>query len=70
MRALVGPHRLIVTPGIHPTGSASGDQKLIVTPAAAIRSGADHLVVGRPITAAKDPRAAADEIVEDIAGAL
>ena len=70
VRAILGPDRLIVTPGIRPAGSASGDQKRIVTPAAAIRSGADHLVVGRPITAAKDPRAAAERIVEDIAGAL
>ena len=70
VRGILGPNRLIVTPGIRPAGSATGDQKRIVTPAAAIRAGADHLVVGRPITAAKDPRAAADEIVEDIAGAL
>jgi orotidine-5'-phosphate decarboxylase len=70
VRGVLGPDRLIVTPGIRPAGSATGDQKRIVTPAAAIRAGADHLVVGRPITAAKDPRAVADEIVEDIAGAL
>ncbi len=69
-RAILGPDRLIVTPGIRPAGSAADDQKRIVTPAAAIRSGADHLVVGRPVTAASDPRAAAERIVEDIAGAL
>jgi orotidine-5'-phosphate decarboxylase len=70
VRAIVGPDRLIVTPGIRPAGSAAGDQKRVVTPAMAIRSGADHLVVGRPITAAADPRAAADAIIEDIVSAL
>jgi orotidine-5'-phosphate decarboxylase len=70
VRAILGPHPLIVTPGIRPAGSASGDQKRVVTPAAAIRAGADHLVVGRPITAARDPRVAAEQIVEEIAGSL
>ena len=70
VRALIGPDRLIVTPGIRPAGAAAGDQKRIVTPAAAIRAGADHLVVGRPVTEAADPRAAAEAIVEDIAKAL
>jgi orotidine-5'-phosphate decarboxylase len=70
VRGILGPDRLIVTPGIRPVGSAMGDQKRIVAPAAAIRAGADHLVVGRPITAAEDPRAAADDIIEDIARAL
>ena len=69
-RAILGPDRLMVTPGIRPAGSAADDQKRIVTPAAAIRAGADHLVVGRPITAVKDPRAAAEHIVRDIAEAL
>ena len=69
VRAIVGPDRLIVTPGIRPAGGESGDQKRIVTPAAAIRAGADHLVVGRPITGAADPRRAAEAIVEEIAGA-
>jgi orotidine-5'-phosphate decarboxylase len=70
VRAIVGPDRLIVTPGIRPAGSAADDQKRIVTPAAAIRAGADHLVVGRPITGAADPRRAAEAIVEEIAGAI
>ena len=70
VRATVGAERLIVTPGIRPAGAVAGDQKRVVTPAMAIRSGADHLVVGRPITAAADPRAAADAIVEDIVSAL
>ena len=69
VRSIVGPGRLIVTPGIRPAGSDVGDQKRIVTPAAAIQAGADHLVVGRPISAAADPRRAAQDIVEEIASA-
>ena len=57
-----------MTPGIRPAGSASGDQKRIVTPANAIAAGADYLVVGRPILDAVDPKAAADAIVNEIAG--
>jgi orotidine-5'-phosphate decarboxylase len=67
VRAIVGPDRLIVTPGIRPTGAAAGDQKRVVTPAGAIRAGVDHIVVGRPITAAADPKRAAEEIVEEMA---
>jgi len=67
IRGLVGPQMLLVTPGIRPAGSATGDQKRIMTPALAIAAGADYLVVGRPITAAADPAAAADSIVADIA---
>ena len=51
--------RLIVTPGVRPDGSAAGDQKRIATPAAALSAGADHIVVGRPVWQAADPRAAA-----------
>jgi orotidine-5'-phosphate decarboxylase len=69
-RDILGPGRLVVTPGIRPAGSAVGDQKRIVTPAAAIRAGADCLVVGRPITAAKDPRAAAEAILTEITRVL
>ena len=61
---------LLVTPGIRPAGDAAGDQKRIVTPKAAIAAGADHLVVGRPILAARDPQAAAETIVAEIASAL
>ncbi|UWQ22367.1 orotidine-5'-phosphate decarboxylase [Jannaschia sp. W003] len=55
--------RLIVTPGVRPEGSAMGDQKRTETPARAIRAGADHVVVGRPVHAAADPRAVAEAIV-------
>ena len=51
--------RLIVTPGVRPLGSASGDQKRIATPRDALAAGADHVVIGRPIWQAKDPRQAA-----------
>jgi orotidine-5'-phosphate decarboxylase len=68
VRQAIGPDRLIVTPGIRPSGTDAGDQKRVVTPADAIRRGADHLVVGRPITQASDPRAAALAVVEEIAG--
>ncbi len=54
--------RLIVTPGVRPAGSAAGDQKRIATPADALRAGADHIVVGRPIWADKNPRAAAQSV--------
>jgi orotidine-5'-phosphate decarboxylase len=57
----------LVMPGIRPAGAASGDQKRVMTPAAAIVAGADYLVVGRPIVAAADPRAAAQAIVAEIA---
>ncbi|WP_460448185.1 orotidine-5'-phosphate decarboxylase [Alsobacter sp. SYSU BS001988] len=70
IRPLVGPGVDLVTPGVRPAGAALGDQKRAASPAAAIRAGADALVVGRPITQAADPRAAADAIVDEIAGAL
>jgi orotidine 5''-phosphate decarboxylase, subfamily 1 len=66
VREIIGPDKLVVTPGIRPSGSNSDDQKRVVTPAMAIRAGASHLVVGRPITAAEDPVAAARSIVEEI----
>jgi orotidine-5'-phosphate decarboxylase len=70
VRGIIGPERLIVTPGIRPASAATGDQKRIVTPGAAIRAGVDHVVVGRPITGAADPRAAAAAILDEIAQAL
>jgi orotidine-5'-phosphate decarboxylase len=69
IRRLVGPDFLIVTPGIRTAGSEAGDQKRIMTPEAAIRAGADHLVVGRPVTAAPDPRKAAEAILREIESA-
>ena len=62
VRAEVGPDVLLVTPGIRPLGGDAGDQSRVATPAAAVAAGADYLVVGRPITAAPDPRAAAEAI--------
>ncbi|MGF1502168.1 MAG: orotidine-5'-phosphate decarboxylase [Paracoccaceae bacterium] len=59
--------RLIVTPGIRPSGDASHDQKRTGSPADAISAGADHIVVGRPIWAAADPRAAAEAVLAEIA---
>jgi orotidine-5'-phosphate decarboxylase len=67
IRALPGAAgRLIVTPGVRPAGSDPADQKRIATPAEAIRAGADHIVVGRPITAAPDPAAAARALLATI----
>jgi orotidine-5'-phosphate decarboxylase len=66
IRPIVGPGRLLVTPGVRPAGADKGDQKRVMTPAQAIAASADHLVVGRPITRAPDPRAAAEAIVEEI----
>lgn len=59
--------KLIVTPGVRPAGAAVGDQKRIATPAQALRSGVDHIVVGRPIWAAPDPAAAARAVVQELA---
>ena len=67
VRAIAGAGMALVTPGIRPAGAEAGDQKRIMTPAAAIAAGADYLVVGRPIVAASDPRAAAEAIVAEIA---
>ncbi len=67
VRAIVGPDMAIVTPGVRPAGSSEGDQKRIATPGAAIAAGATHLVVGRPVTEAIDPGAAAAAIVAEIA---
>ena len=58
--------RLVVTPGVRPSGSAMGDQKRVATPAQAIADGADHIVVGRPVWSADDPRAAAMAILDDL----
>jgi orotidine-5'-phosphate decarboxylase len=69
LRAARGPSFRLVTPGIRPAGDAVGDQRRVATPAAAIAAGADVLVVGRPITAAPDPAAAAEAILAEISSA-
>jgi orotidine-5'-phosphate decarboxylase len=69
VRAVIGDRMFLVCPGIRPAGTAAADQKRITSPAAAIAEGVDYLVVGRPIIAAADPRAAAEAIVEEISGA-
>jgi len=66
VRRIVGPDRLIVTPGIRPAGAEAGDQKRVMTPAQARAAGIDHVVVGRPITGAADPRAVAQAIVAEM----
>ena len=68
VRTIVGPEMAIVTPGIRPAGSAVGDQKRVMGPAEALAAGASHLVVGRPITAADDPKAAAQAILAEMNG--
>jgi orotidine-5'-phosphate decarboxylase len=70
VRETIGQSLKIVTPGVRPAGSDSGDQKRVMTPGDAIRAGADHLVVGRPITLAADPVAAAKAVVAEVATAL
>jgi orotidine-5'-phosphate decarboxylase len=69
LRPIIGPGMVLVTPGIRPAGADAGDQKRIMTPAAAIAASADHLVVGRPIVAAPDPQVAAAAIIAEIAAA-
>jgi orotidine-5'-phosphate decarboxylase len=67
IRRACGPKFLIVVPGIRPAATSANDQSRIATPSEAVRAGADYLVVGRPITAARDPRAAALTIANEIA---
>jgi orotidine-5'-phosphate decarboxylase len=66
---IAGTGMTLVTPGIRPAAAARDDQKRVATPASAIAAGVDYLVVGRPIVAAADPKAAAKAIVEEIAQA-
>jgi orotidine-5'-phosphate decarboxylase len=70
LRHIVGPDMQLITPGIRPAGSPSGDQKRVMTPAEAIRAGSDLLVVGRPILAASNRRTAAEAIAGEIAAGL
>jgi orotidine-5'-phosphate decarboxylase len=67
-RRIAGPDFLVITPGVRPSWSAADDQARAATPAEALAAGASHLVCGRPITAAADPRAAALAVAAEIAG--
>ncbi len=69
VRRIVGPSLAVVTPGIRPAGAEHGDQKRVMTPAEAMRAGASHLVVARPIIGAPDRRAAASAILAEMAAA-
>lgn len=68
IREIVGPDMAVVTPGIRPSGADKGDQKRVMTPAKALAAGASHLVIGRPVIAAENRKAAAEAILEEIAG--
>jgi len=70
VRTVVGPDMVIVAPGVRPAGTAAGDQKRVTTPTDAIAAGADYIVVGRPITAAADPKAAARAVTAEVQAAL
>ena len=70
IRKVISPEMLIVTPGIRPAGADVGDQKRVMTPSDAISAGSTHLVVGRPITGADDPKQAAQNVIDEIASAL
>ncbi len=66
VRKLSGPNLKLVTPGVRSAGVEAGDQKRVATPAEAIRDGADYLVIGREVTRASDPRAACEQILNQI----
>lgn len=68
VRRIVGPNLAVVTPGIRPAGADRGDQKRVMTPADALKSGASHLVVARPIVGAPDRRLAAEAILKEMNG--
>jgi orotidine-5'-phosphate decarboxylase len=67
-RRIGGPDFLVVTPGVRPDWSARNDQARAAAPADALKAGASHIVCGRPITAAADPRAAAERVIAEMAG--
>lgn len=67
VRKAAGPEMTLVTPGVRSAGAAAGDQKRVATPAEAIASGADYLVIGRQVTRAADPRAACENILQQLA---
>jgi orotidine-5'-phosphate decarboxylase len=66
IRRACGDELLVVTPGVRPAWASAGDQRRVLTPAAALRAGADYLVIGRPITGAEEPAAAAERIVSEL----
>ena len=66
VRATAGPRAILVTPGVRSAGADTGDQKRVATPAAALRNGADYLVIGRQVTCSRDPRAEVEKIFEEI----
>jgi len=68
LRAVLPPETQLITPGIRPAGTDTGDQKRVLTPPQAIEAGASWLVIGRPICAARNPRAAAEAILDSLAG--
>ena len=70
LHKIVGHQMVLVTPGIRPAGTSTGDQKRIMTPARAISAGADYLVIGRPVMEAGDPKAAVEAIQAEIAQAI
>lgn len=70
MRSIVDEGGLVVTPGVRPAGAALGDQSRVATPSEALRSGASHIVVGRPVTCADDPVAAFEGIVSEVVGSV
>ncbi len=67
VRAITGPALKLVTPGVRSAGADSGDQKRVSTPAEALQSGADYLVIGRQVTRAADPKTACEQILSEIA---
>jgi orotidine-5'-phosphate decarboxylase len=66
VRAITGPNMILVNPGVRSAGAATGDQKRVATPAEAVAAGADHIVIGREVTRAKDPRGETLRILEDL----
>jgi orotidine-5'-phosphate decarboxylase len=68
LRERLGSEITLVTPGVRPAWAAADDQKRFTTPREALQAGADYLVIGRPITAAPDPRSAVERVLEEMAG--
>jgi orotidine-5'-phosphate decarboxylase len=66
VRALIGPHAILVTPGVRSAGAGKGDQKRVATPAEALRAGANYVVIGRQVTRSQDPGGEVARIIEEI----